>query len=78
METLKTVIIDGATRRNAIINIDAIAVIEEHSDLDKCWITLTTGKEIIVQEQFEDLVNNLHDYREPQTADSNRTQYRGY
>ena len=46
METLKTVIIDGATRRNAIINIDAIAIIEEHSDLDKCWITLTTGKKL--------------------------------
>lgn len=39
---------------------------------------LNYRKEIIVQEQFEDLVNNLHDYREPQTADSNRTQYRGY
>lgn len=78
MNTLKTVVIDGADRRNAIINEDCILLVEEHPDLDKCWITLITGKEIIVQEQFEDLVNNLHDYREPQTADSNRTQYRGY
>lgn len=82
MKVLKTTIIEGLEKRDITINLDAIVAIERHRDLDKTYLTLSTGREVIVRENFKDLTRLLCNDKYIEVSNKNRnedrTQYKDY
>lgn len=82
MNILKTTVIEGLEKRDITINLDAIVAIERHRDLDKTYLTLSTGREIVIQENFKDLTRLLYNDRYIEMSNKNRnedrTQYKDY